>query len=608
MVLFGDGKINECLLVIFKNEKMKKEFSLFILLFTFYCFSQLSVTGGPLYPAAKGPFSKIVKSGMPSALIMLPSEPTYLEEYAAAELQKYIKLISKAEIPVLREGVKGKHPYTFYIGKTLKASGTLTDPAEGLMGNDGFEIRSVKQGLIIRGINEIGSLFGVYELLERCFDVRWFMPGDSGLYYPQKKDLSMGQLNFVFKPSFLNRWIYDGEWALHMRMNSYVNAGGIPVGIKWKWGYHTYNKLMPPEVYFNDHPEYFSLVKGKRTMTTDPKAQGNQLCTSNPAVIKEVARNLIDSLKADPGVDIVNFCPDDNRRFCECENCRALDEPDRDFYGQYTRRFAIFSNEVAKIVKKEFPDVLIKIGAYEMYMRPPLDKDFKFESNLVFQLCHLWSCHNHPLGSDMCKEGTTYKAAEKFLPNQDFERVLEEWLKVSRHVYIYEYYSISGMSRANLPWPLIHTMRTDIPYYRDKGAEGFYSQASSDWTKLGLNNYIAAKLCWNADLNTDDLIEDYFDKFYGPAAIPAREYYMTMEKAMIDWNGCASYGIYGVPGLKDIAPLAFTPEVLKKMEQFVIEAEKSVAGNAKASKQAALLRRAFNETVESINKITANIK
>ena len=160
------------------------------------------------------------------------------------------------------------------------------------------------------------------------------------------------------------------------------------------------------------------------------------------------------------------------------------------------------------------------------------------------------------------------------------------------------------MGQANLPWPLVHTMRKDIPYYRDRGVEGFYTQLSDTlWHRLGLNYYVAAKLCWNADLNVDALLEDYFEKFYGPAAKPMKEYFMAMEQSMQDWNGCASYGLQGVAGLKVIGPKIFTPEVMSRMGASLEQAEKVTAGNDILTKRVAMARQMYNETKEALTVI-----
>jgi hypothetical protein len=157
------------------------------------------------------------------------------------------------------------------------------------------------------------------------------------------------------------------------------------------------------------------------------------------------------------------------------------------------------------------------------------------------------------------------------------------------------------MGRAKLPWPMIHNMRSDIPYYRDKGVEGFYTQQSDRlFYRLGLNYYVAAKLCWNADLNAEALLDDYFDKFYGNAAVPMKEFYMSMERSFQEWNKCSSYGLQGVT---PIGIDLFTPELIKKMEQSLISAESLAVNNEVIGRRVAMARRVYNETVESLKAL-----
>ena len=560
------------------------------------------ITFAALYESESTPFVEIVGGGKTRAQIVTPIEPTYLEQFAATELQSYLKKISGVQIAIIKETDCGKLPYSFFIGATKKAAEVGIEASEEAMGRDGFELRSIADGIIIRGRVDLGTVFGVYELLERYFDVRWFMPGDIGEYVPKSNTLSIGTVQLVFKPSFRFRWVGDGAWALCQRMNAYVKAGQKDVGISCKWHCHTFFELLPPEKYYKEYPEYYSMVDGKRT-NKEGTSHNRQLCTTNPDVIKIVAANLIEVLDADPNIETIALWANDGDGFCECKNCCAPDEYWRDWFGKYSRRLTIFNNEVAKIVKEKHPKVLIKAGAYAMYARPPLDKDYQPEDNLFFQLCHLYFCHNHPLGSNMCKVGETYEPAEAFKPNEEFCRILDQWLKLSPHLFIYEYYAVGGMQRAGLPWPLIHTIRSDIPYYRDHGVEGFYTQFSPEsWHRLGLNFYVAAKLCWNADLNVDALLDDYFDKFYGPAATPMKEYFMTMEKAMQDWNGCSSYGLPDSAGEK-VGPKIFTPEVMKKMLSCLVEAERLSSGDETIARRVGMVRKMYTETEESLATI-----
>ena len=553
-----------------------------------------------LYKPMDKPYLEIARNGHAHAQIITSTSPTWLEQFAATELQRYLGRISGAMLPVRQEDVAARSTYSFYIGNTRKAATAGIKLEDRMMGSDGFALRSVPNGMIVLGRNDLGSVFGVYEMLERYFDVRWFMPGDLGEHVPKQDPLKIGKISLVFKPSFRVRWIGNGEWPLRQRMNAYVTADGRSVGINWKWHFHTFFRLIPPGKYYAAHPEYFALVKGKRTVT-DSQTHGNQLCTSNPDVIREVAKNLIATLDAEPGIEIITLSPNDGGGFCECEQCTALDEPGRDWFGKYSRRLAIFNNEIARLVSQKHPNVLIKVGAYAMYARPPLDKDYQPEPNLFFQLCHLYFCHNHSLVSDACRAGVTYEPSVEFQPNQEFRKILDQWRRLSPHLFIYEYYSIGGMAQGNLPWPLVHTIREDLPYYRKCGVEGFYTQLSESlWHRLGLNFYLAAKLCWNADLDADALLDDYFEKFYGPAAAPMRDSFMAMEQSMQGWNQCVSYGLQGVSDMKVIGPKIFTPQVMTRMGDCLEQAEHLTTHDETLAKRVALARKMYTETQDAL--------
>ncbi|MEA3224814.1 MAG: hypothetical protein U9Q07_02605, partial [Planctomycetota bacterium] len=218
----------------------------------------MGTAAAELYEPAREPFVEIAGAGQPKAQIVTPSRPTYLEEFAASELQSYLERVSGVRIPIVREGDSGRFSYSFLLGMTQRAVEAGTRPDDEMMGRDGFELRSIPGGLIVRGRNDLGTVFGVYELLERYFEVRWFMPGELGEHVPQSKTLRMGQVHLVFKPSFRVRWVGTGEWALRQRMNAYVKAGSRNVGINWKWHFHTFRILIPPEKYYAEHPEYYA--------------------------------------------------------------------------------------------------------------------------------------------------------------------------------------------------------------------------------------------------------------------------------------------------------------------------------------------------------------
>jgi hypothetical protein len=99
---------------------------------------------------------------------------------------------------------------------------------------------------------------------------------------------------------------------------------------------------------------------------------------------------------------------------------------------------------------------------------------------------------------------------------------------------VYEYYTLAAWGQSQVLRPMVHVMRNDIPWFRDRGIKGFYTQyMQQPWYQCPLNHYIAAKLAWNADLDVDWLIDDYCQKFFERAAGPMRDYLLEIEKIKI---------------------------------------------------------------------------
>ncbi len=139
-----------------------------------------------------------------------------------------------------------------------------------------------------------------------------------------------------------------------------------------------------------------------------------------------------------------------------------------------------------------------------------------------------------------------------YLPNQEFAKVVKQWVSLG-DVMIYEYYTLGAWGATKTLWPMVHNMRHDIPWYRDLGVKGFYTQCvQARWYRCPLNHYIAAKLVWNADLDVDWLIDDFCEKFFNEAAEPMKRYLLGIEEVFADSGQCIS----------SYLP-AGTPEVLK---------------------------------------------
>jgi len=517
----------------------------------------------------------LARDAQAAGVILLGTEATDDERVAAAQLQAYLKKMSGADLPVVDEG--GEYEgYPAAVGRTaLAAEKGLLKRAQGL-GDEGLLMYADEDGLCLLGGGDLGTCYAVYAFLEEKLGVRWFNPDPLGEIVPAKPTIEIGRVDETQQPDFKMRWIGHDEWALRLRQN--VRLPDDSLGLKVFASAHTFRRFIPPAKHFDEHPEWFALVGGKRQQFEG--SHRNQLCTSNPEVLNLTVARMRQTLDEDPNLDIITLFPNDGLGFCECAASKALDEDTmyavEQVNGQWSsigpekgrtlsRRMTIFYRDAAKQLLESHPDKYMQAGIYSCYLLAPLDKSLRMPDNCLGQLCH-GACHNHAITDPNCEVNAAFKQA------------MEEWAAVGPNLCFYEYYY--KVAALDLPFPIIHSMRQDLPWLRDIGLFGIYTQYKNNYWTIGLNYYVAAKLLWNADLDVDALLEDYYRKMYGAAAEPMREYWDAYEQAAIASNIhlAAEYadlpklfpaGLITAQGerLNRAAELADTDEVAQRIER-----------------------------------------
>src|SRR5688500_16538437 len=165
---------------------------------------------------------------------------------------------------------------------------------------------------------------------------------------------------------------------------------------------HTFNELVPPEMYFEEHPDYFSLVDGKR--------MPRQLCLTNPNVLQITVQNLRKKIARNPEAKYWSVSQNDNREFCTGEKCKAIDDRE----GSPSGSILSFVNQVAD----QFPDKMISTLAYEYGRRAP--KTIVPRDNVNIMLCSIEIHRDKPTTQD-----TT---------SADFARDVKEWGKIAKDI------------------------------------------------------------------------------------------------------------------------------------------------------------------------------
>jgi len=267
---------------------------------------------------------------------------------AASELQKYMFEISGTKLRIVI-GQTAPDPKGFII---LTTSGLKGNNLQEKPDPDGFSIRTDCGKVIITGGNHKGTLYGVYELLERYLGCRFWAPGEE--IVPRSNKIIIPEVDIRENPAFGSREVYyagmeDPSFLDKMRCENHAWKGNGDWGL-WV---HTMFKLVPPEKYFSAHPEYYSLMAGKRSAT--------QLCLANPDVLRITIHALDSLMKLKPEAKYWSVSQNDTYGNCECPICKAIDERE----GSPSGSLIEFVNKVAAA----FPEKVISTLAYQYPVR-----------------------------------------------------------------------------------------------------------------------------------------------------------------------------------------------------------------------------------------------
>ena len=456
-------------------------------------------------------------------------------------------------------------------------------PEEAKLENDqSFNIRSFENSgrvvTIIEGKGRGGSLYGVYDYLETLG--MWFVGlGERGMVYPtdKLKKLPVG-INIIQTPSFVDRGYKAWEdrkcddefflWMARNRLNFWTSADQpVPflkkLCMRLAWGdvdiQHRYFKATAPYPYnhekfqgdenkpadphpisaeyigdanddsslsyFEAHPEWFCLYKGKRSNYV-PMVLGHNFCMSNKDAMDEFCGNVIKSLIDGEYkyVDVLRLRVYDLCKWCECENCQRI--------GTFSDRNLDLAYQLMTRMKKAQQQgrlnrkVTVLIGAYTEAIYPPtkpLPADFDFD-NLIMMMFPIERCYVHSFADPNCSE-VNQRLKESFLGWKDgpyFTGTLG----------IAEFYNVSGIR--SLPVLYSRIMPEDIPwFYRNGVRHMVYMHVMTKlWGTWTLNQQLFAKLLWNAELDADKFIDDYFKRYYPTTSETTRKFYENLEDAM----------------------------------------------------------------------------
>ncbi|MBI3721740.1 MAG: DUF4838 domain-containing protein, partial [Fimbriimonas ginsengisoli] len=369
---------------------------------------------------------------------------------------------------------------------------------------------------------------------------------------PQRSTLEIGKLDVRYQPPFEARdpfWFpaFNPEWAARNFSNS--QSAHVPEAlggaIIYKGFVHTFYPLVSPQEQFAAHPEWFSLLKGKRT------TEHAQLCTTHPKLRDFVVERVKQWLRESPEARIISVSQNDWHGACECPDCAALDDAE----GSHAGSLLALVNYVAEKIEKEFPLVAVDTLAYQYTRKPP--KTIRPRPNVIVRLCSIECNFREPLDH---------------ASNAAFADDIRGWAKICQRLYIWDY--TTDFAHYVQPHPNWFTLGPNVRFFAQHNVRGVFEQGAyqsfgSEMSEL--RAWVLAQLLWDPRKNDRALISEFLEGYYGPAADAIRRYFDLLSEASRGFN-LTCFSRTDTPFLKF--------KTLAQAEQLWREAEAAVANDA----------------------------
>lgn len=534
----------------------------------------------------------IFKEGRTECKIVISSEAKPAALLAAREFQFFIKEMSGVSIPIVNDSEKiagnkiliGESNYTKELGinvenyRHMQTLIKFLPDTLVLIGRDdkkedcrSFSQLRIDSALIIdyakangkSGSEKIfipgifdyqGSLRATYRFLEEWCDVGFFGASPINLHVPKKGTLVVTGSTHHHESAIQTKIGALGVYGRSSGNSEYgprpsadqvslysrrIRWGGVPWYVNHTFEHFKYKeRFIKPEVPQNiNHPSIKNQLKKlsknlesfeKEVDGLVPTGRSHQFCYKTDELIQQIAKDARDFFDGNVSKSVDHtvknlqgrsntffLVPFDVGGYCQCVKCLPILEigkgrANTDFNtGEASDYVFSFVNAVAEEVAKTHPDKFIGTLAYEGYYWAPTSFDMK--SNVSMSPCVHTKFWDHSPFTVLQNELKHYK----------------DWVKRSSNgkmgpmgMWHYDF-DVSGAptvyyseSRAKM-----------INMFIYDGIKHIFHCGAPPMLEMHVSN----KLYENPNQDVDSIINDFFNKYFGPASKPMKELQRLLE-------------------------------------------------------------------------------
>lgn len=431
------------------------------------------------------------------------------------------QMIGCGTIEIIEDGKADKECF-ISIGNTQLSENINIDQIE----NDGYILKVKDNNLIIKGANQSGTKNGIYDFLETKLGCM-FLRNDYD-YIPEFPTIRLENYDEVINPSIAWRKQFQYEalqnnWYDKLKLNGTKAKEGFKEGIYAQWGTwcHTQFQFVPPEKYFDSHPEYFALINGKRCYQAKWHSSDMQthLCLTNEDVYEIVKAGMKSEIQKNPEALYWDFSIMDTPvKVCQCPECNRINTK----YQSNSATIIMFINRLAKDLGKEFPNLMFSTLAYQDCINPPVG--LEVEQNVVIKLC-----------ANPGSQGYSYSVGANKNSKQ-IKLLLESWGNIAKNIVVWDY--VVDFNHLLLPFPNYDVQKANMDFYVDNNVMGVFHQGSREKgdEMADMRTYLLSRQMWDKDIDFEALMKKYIQLNYGEASPYIEEYLETMSESYISHN------------------------------------------------------------------------
>ena len=542
---------------------------------------------------------KLATAGKTDYVVAAPEAPTAVDNHALNALTEFMKKKTGAEFPVVSPDKIPPGKKRIFVGCPVGMTREKLKAQEYVVRNDGDDIVLYGEGLH-------GNFHAVVDFMENTLGRRWY--AESDYVDTPRWDRVDSQPTFTVERELsINPFDRKGGFSFPIRMPSYTKLfhyhagfnmgfdrrdGKFPPGVVSKLyqvgGVHNLFGYIPPSPEAQTRPNIFSWVPKQDYFKTNPEfftmnQQGqrvvDQLCFGNPALRRELTKNVIENLRRVKATGesrlVASVTAMDNPgEFCFCPECQKLKRK----YKCPGGPLFDYLFELCAMLKEKEPDVMAHTIAYRLTQtrKPPVMPDgMTFPDNLIIQFADVDDDADKDFNSP-----TNHSSYEDLL----------SWRKLTPHLWTWYYPYPPSMPCGN-----IERLVTDLRLMKKAGVEGVFYEFTSIDNPCGdnfteLQKYLYAKLLKDIDADVPALIKEFTDHQYGQAAPMVRTYLEELEREQK--SACHDTSLASGKGYK--RNLIFPAAALRRWQGYFDQMAEYAATDPRCLKNLRRLRRTLD--------------